>query len=134
VLYERHAPPRTALCTCPSIRSPRPAPGEPAPPALREALYEVAANLPGVKLVGHYKDALGRIGTAVEQSERGLATDRRRMPHAVASLTRSAAVTFRMSIWPPTRWPRCVSARMGWPVLSVTQGRRSTGRHRAARA
>ena len=39
----------------------------PAPPALREALYEVAAGIPGVKLVGHYKDALGRTGTAVER-------------------------------------------------------------------
>lgn len=39
----------------------------PAPPALREALYEVAANIPGVRLVGHYKDALGRTGTAVER-------------------------------------------------------------------
>jgi hypothetical protein len=39
----------------------------PAPPALREALYEVAANIPGVELVGHYKDALGRTGTAVER-------------------------------------------------------------------
>lgn len=39
----------------------------PAAPALREALYEVAANIPGVKLLGHYKDTLGRTGTAVER-------------------------------------------------------------------
>jgi hypothetical protein len=47
----------------------------PAPPALREALYEVAAGIPGVKLVGHYKDALGRTGTAVERDGETLVID-----------------------------------------------------------
>jgi hypothetical protein len=47
----------------------------PAPPALREALYEVAANIPGVKVVGHYKDALGRTGTAVERDGETLVID-----------------------------------------------------------
>jgi hypothetical protein len=47
----------------------------PAPPALRKALYEVAANIPGVKLVGHYKDALGRTGTAVERDGETLVID-----------------------------------------------------------
>jgi hypothetical protein len=47
----------------------------PAPPALREALYEVAANIPGVKLLGHYKDALGRTGTAVERDGETLVID-----------------------------------------------------------
>ena len=47
----------------------------PAPPALRQALYEVAANIPGVKLVGHYKDALGRTGTAVERDGETLVID-----------------------------------------------------------
>ena len=47
----------------------------PAPPALREALYEVAAGIPGVKLVGHYKDALGRTGTAVERDGETLVFD-----------------------------------------------------------
>jgi hypothetical protein len=47
----------------------------PAPPALREALYEVAADIPGVKVVGHYKDALGRTGTAVERDDETLVID-----------------------------------------------------------
>jgi hypothetical protein len=47
----------------------------PAPPALRKALYEVAANIPGVKLVGNYKDALGRTGTAVERDGETLVID-----------------------------------------------------------
>jgi hypothetical protein len=47
----------------------------PAPPALREALYKVAANIPGVKLIGHYKDALGRTGTAVERDGETLVID-----------------------------------------------------------
>ena len=47
----------------------------PAPPALRKALYEVAANIPGVKVVGHYKDALGRTGTAVERDGETLVID-----------------------------------------------------------
>ena len=47
----------------------------PAPPALREALYAVAANIPGVKLAGHYVDALGRTGTAVERDGETLVID-----------------------------------------------------------
>jgi hypothetical protein len=38
----------------------------PAPPALREALFKVAAAIPGVKVTGSYKDALGRTGTALQ--------------------------------------------------------------------
>ena len=37
----------------------------PASPALRKALYEVAAGIPGVRLVGNLKDALGRTGVGV---------------------------------------------------------------------
>jgi hypothetical protein len=47
----------------------------PAPPALREALYDVVASIPGVKLVGDYKDALGRTGTAVERDGVTLVVD-----------------------------------------------------------
>lgn len=38
----------------------------PADPALRAALYKVAAGIPHVRLLGHAKDAAGREGTAVE--------------------------------------------------------------------
>jgi hypothetical protein len=47
----------------------------PAPPALREALYEVAANIPGVVVKGDYTDALGRTGTAVERDGQALVID-----------------------------------------------------------
>jgi hypothetical protein len=40
----------------------------PASPALRKALYEVAAAIPGVRLVGNLKDALGRTGVGVERN------------------------------------------------------------------
>jgi hypothetical protein len=47
----------------------------PASPALREALYEVAANIPGVEVKGHYTDALGRTGIAVERGGEILVVD-----------------------------------------------------------
>jgi len=40
--------------------------GTPAPPALREALYKVAATIPGVTVKGTYTDPLGRTGTALQ--------------------------------------------------------------------
>jgi hypothetical protein len=39
----------------------------PAPPALRKALWEVAAGIPGVRLVGPVTDSAGRPGVAVER-------------------------------------------------------------------
>jgi hypothetical protein len=39
--------------------------GTPAPPALRAALYKVAATIPGVTVTGSYTDSLGRTGTAL---------------------------------------------------------------------
>lgn len=47
----------------------------PASPALREALYDVAANIPGVVVKGDYTDALGRTGTAVERNGEILVID-----------------------------------------------------------
>jgi hypothetical protein len=43
-----------------------------APPALRAALYEVAANLPGVEYVGVVQDDLGRRGVAVASTHGGV--------------------------------------------------------------
>jgi hypothetical protein len=40
--------------------------GTPASPALREALYRVAATIPGVTVKGTYTDSLGRTGTALQ--------------------------------------------------------------------
>src|SRR5262249_23645006 len=39
----------------------------PAPPALRKALFDVAAGIPGVHLTGKVTDALGRTGTGVQR-------------------------------------------------------------------
>jgi hypothetical protein len=47
----------------------------PASPALREALFKVAAGIPGVAAAGNYTDALGRTGTAVERSGETLVID-----------------------------------------------------------
>ncbi|MEY9841063.1 CU044_5270 family protein [Streptacidiphilus sp. EB103A] len=41
----------------------------PASPKLRSALYQVAADLPGVRLVGKATDATGRSGTEVERAD-----------------------------------------------------------------
>jgi RNA polymerase sigma-70 factor (ECF subfamily) len=43
-----------------------------APPSLRAALYEVAANLPGVEYLGRVKDAAGRTGLAVASTHDGI--------------------------------------------------------------
>lgn len=42
----------------------------PAPPALRQGLWEVAASIDGVELAGHVTDAAGRSGIAVERDDR----------------------------------------------------------------
>jgi hypothetical protein len=47
----------------------------PAPPALRKALYDVAAGIPGVQLVGRISDAAGRTGTGVERDGETLVID-----------------------------------------------------------
>jgi hypothetical protein len=44
----------------------------PASPALREALYVVAASIPGVTVNGDYTDSLGRTGTALSLGEETL--------------------------------------------------------------
>ncbi len=47
----------------------------PASPALREALYEVAADIPGVTVNADYIDSLGRTGTALRLGEETLVID-----------------------------------------------------------
>lgn len=47
----------------------------PAPPTLREALWEVVARVPGVSLVGAVKDSTGRPGVAIERAEHGYVLD-----------------------------------------------------------
>jgi hypothetical protein len=43
----------------------------PVPPALRAALYRVAARIPGVELIDHARDTAGRSGVAVALGEPG---------------------------------------------------------------
>lgn len=43
----------------------------PATPALRRSLWQVAATLPGVELLGPRTDAIGRQGTAIARDSRG---------------------------------------------------------------
>ena len=47
----------------------------PAPPALRKALWEVAASIPGVRLVGDVTDGAGRAGVAVERNDQRYVLD-----------------------------------------------------------
>lgn len=47
----------------------------PAPPALRKALYDVAAGIPGVHLTGPVTDSTGRTGTGVERGGETLVID-----------------------------------------------------------
>jgi len=47
----------------------------PAPPALRKALWEIAARIPGVTLVGAVKDSVGRPGVEIRRGDEGYILD-----------------------------------------------------------
>jgi hypothetical protein len=47
----------------------------PAPPALRQALWEVVARIPGVSLVGSVRDSSGRPGVAIRRGDHGYVLD-----------------------------------------------------------
>jgi hypothetical protein len=47
----------------------------PAPPALRKALWEVAARVPGTSLVGATTDSSGRSGVAIRRGDHGYVLD-----------------------------------------------------------
>ena len=47
----------------------------PAPPALRKALWEIAARIPGVTLVGAVKDSVGRPGMEIRRGFEGYILD-----------------------------------------------------------
>jgi hypothetical protein len=47
----------------------------PAPPALRKALWEIAARVPGVTLVGAVKDSIGRPGIEIRRGFEGYVLD-----------------------------------------------------------
>jgi hypothetical protein len=64
-----------------------------APPALRSALYRVAAGLPGVKLLGPVTDSVGRRGTAVAYDGSGETTELIFDPTTSALLENETIVT-----------------------------------------
>ena len=64
-----------------------------ASPALRAALYEVAASLPGVQLVGETRDASGRQGIAVAYEHNGTRNELIIDPETAAMLGESSVVT-----------------------------------------
>lgn len=47
----------------------------PAPPALRKALWEIAARVPGVTLLGAVKDSAGRSGVEIRRGDEGYILD-----------------------------------------------------------
>lgn len=47
----------------------------PAPPALRKALWEIAARVPGVTLLGAVKDGAGRSGVEIRRGDEGYILD-----------------------------------------------------------
>ena len=64
-----------------------------ASPALRAALYEVAAGLPGVELIGNVRDASGRPGVAVAYEHDGARNELIFDPETAAMLGESSVVT-----------------------------------------
>jgi hypothetical protein len=64
-----------------------------APPAVRSALYQVAAELPGVQLVGPVHDQLGRAGTAVAYVSQGIRHELILDPETSALLGEEMTVT-----------------------------------------
>jgi hypothetical protein len=47
----------------------------PAPPALRKGLWQIAARIPGVTLVGAVKDSAGRPGVEIRRGDEGYILD-----------------------------------------------------------
>jgi hypothetical protein len=64
-----------------------------ATPALRAALYEVAASLPGVELIGTVRDASGRSGVAVAYEHDGTRNELIFDPETAVMLGESSVVT-----------------------------------------
>jgi hypothetical protein len=68
-------------------------PGNYAPPALRQALYEVVAGLPDVELVGEVTDPVGRRGIAVALDNNGIKRELIFDPRTAALLARRDVVS-----------------------------------------
>ncbi len=64
-----------------------------APPALRAALYRIASELPGVELIGHVKDPVGRAGIAVAYPNSGVRHELIFDPETSALLAERTVIT-----------------------------------------
>lgn len=71
-----------------------------APPAVRSALYTIAAQLPGVQLVGATSDPLGRVGTAVAYVSDGVSHELIFDPQTSALLAEQTVVADPSQIKP----------------------------------
>ena len=76
-----------------------------ASPQLRAALYQVAATLPGVELVGTVTDDQGRTGTAVAYASQGVRTELIFDPTTSALLEERVVVTDSSKIGPSSGVP-----------------------------
>jgi hypothetical protein len=72
-----------------------------ASPALRSALYTVAAELPGVQLLGTVQDQLGRSGTGVAYVSRGFSHELIFDPQTSALLAEQTTVADPSQVKPP---------------------------------
>jgi hypothetical protein len=71
-----------------------------APPDLRAALYTIASQLPGVKLIGATHDQLGRPGTGVAYDSFGQRNELIFDPQTSALLAEQTSVTRRSRLYP----------------------------------
>ncbi len=76
----------------------------PAPPAVRSALFKVAASIPGIKVIGDYTDPLGRTGTALQIGHYGLVVDA--ASGAVLDETNSGGATTLVTQGPAASEPK----------------------------
>jgi hypothetical protein len=72
-----------------------------APPAVRSALYTIAADLSDVRLIGTTRDHLGRPGTAVAYVSHGLSRELIFDPRTSALLAEQTAVEDPSQVNPP---------------------------------
>ena len=76
----------------------------PTSPPLRAALFRVLADLPGVQLLGHQRDRLGRMGIAVAVTQAAASRSR---PEPDETLMLPTTPIARLT------WPRCATTRPG---------------------
>ncbi|HEY6479011.1 MAG TPA: CU044_5270 family protein, partial [Streptosporangiaceae bacterium] len=76
----------------------------PAPPAVRAALFQVEASIPGVRVTGHYTDSLGRTGTVLRLGRSTMVVDP--ASGAVLDETDSGSTVMYVTQGPATSEPK----------------------------